>query len=138
MNTFMIAVCTCIVSTFFVLSVAYCLSRVKWTMRKPYMNMAMVINLFPGFMSMIEIYFLLKAMGLTEGSGIPIALVICFSAGAAAAMLCSLISPFYLASPMGVLVVHSYNGVKSTHSHKYNYLLYPVLLVIGWAFGILL
>lgn len=59
-------------------------------------------------------------------------------AGAAAAMLCSLISPFYLASPMGVLVVHSYNGVKSTHSHKYNYLLYPVLLVIGWAFGILL
>lgn len=82
MNTFMIAVCTCIVSTFFVLSVAYCLSRVKWTMRKPYMNMAMVINLFPGFMSMVAIYFLLKAMGLTEGSGIPIALVICFSAGA--------------------------------------------------------
>ena len=51
-------------------------------MRKPYMNMAMVINLFPGFMSMVAIYFLLKAMGLTEGSGIPIALIICFSAGA--------------------------------------------------------
>ena len=59
-------------------------------------------------------------------------------AGAAAAMLCSLISPFYLASPMGVLAVHSYNGVKSKNSHKYNYLLYPVLLIIGWAFGILL
>lgn len=59
-------------------------------------------------------------------------------AGAAAAMLCSLISPFYLASPMGVLAVHSYNGVKSTHTHKYNYLMYPVLLIIGWAFGILL
>lgn len=59
-------------------------------------------------------------------------------AGAAAAMLCSLISPFYLASPMGVLAVHSYNGEKSTNSHKYNYLMYPVLLIIGWAFGILL
>lgn len=59
-------------------------------------------------------------------------------AGAAAAMLCSLISPFYLASPMGVLAVHSYNGEKSTNSHKYNYLIYPVLLIIGWAFGILL
>ena len=82
MNTFLIAICTCLISTFFVLSVSYCLSRVKWTMRKPYMNMAMVINLFPGFMSMVAIYFLLKAMGLTEGNRIPIALVICFSAGA--------------------------------------------------------
>ena len=81
-NTFIIACCSCLVSTFFVLAVSYCLSRVKWTMRKPYMNMAMVINLFPGFMSMVAIYFLLKAMGLTEGSRIPIALVICFSAGA--------------------------------------------------------
>lgn len=59
-------------------------------------------------------------------------------AGAAAAMLCSLISPFYLASPMGVLAVHSYNGEKSTHTHRYNYLMYPILLIIGWAFGILL
>ena len=82
MNTFIIAVFSCLVSTFFVLSVSYCLSRVKWTMRKPYMNMAMVINLFPGFMSMVAIYFLLKSMGLTEGDRIPIALVICFSAGA--------------------------------------------------------
>lgn len=82
LNTFLIAVCTCILSTFFVLSVSYCLSRVKWSMRKPYMNMAMVINLFPGFMSMVAIYFLLKSMGLTEGDRIPIALVICFSAGA--------------------------------------------------------
>ena len=82
MNTFIIAVFSCIVSTFFVLSVSYCLSRVKWSMRKPYMNMAMVINLFPGFMSMVAIYFLLKSMGLTEGSRIPIALVICFSVGA--------------------------------------------------------
>ena len=81
-NTFIIAVFSCLVSTFFVLAVSYCLSRVKWTMRKPYMNMAMVINLFPGFMSMVAIYFLLKSMGLKEGNRIPIALVICFSAGA--------------------------------------------------------
>ena len=81
-NTFVISIFACIISTFFVISVAYCLSRVKWTMRKPYMNMAMVINLFPSFMSMVAIYFLLKAMGLTEGNRIPIALVICFTAGA--------------------------------------------------------
>ena len=82
MNTFIIACFTCVISTFFVLSGAYSLSRVKWTMRKSYMDMAMVINLFPGFMSMVAIYFQLKAMGLTEGNRIPIALVSCFTAGA--------------------------------------------------------
>ena len=82
MNTFLIACCSCVISTFFVLSVSYCTSRVKWKMRKPYMNMAMVINLFPGFMSMVAMYFLLKAMGLTEGNKLPLALVICYSCGA--------------------------------------------------------
>ena len=81
MNTFFIAVCSCIISTFFVLSVSYCTSRLKWKLRKPYMNMAMIINLFPGFMSMMAVYFLLKALGMTEGSKIPLAMIICFSAG---------------------------------------------------------
>ena len=78
----MLACCTCEVSTFFVLSVAYCTSRLKWKLRKPYMNMAMIINLFPGFMSMMAVYFILKALGMTEGDKIYISLVICFSAGA--------------------------------------------------------
>ena len=82
MNTFVIATFSCLISTFLVLSVAYCTSRLKFGFRKPYMNMAMIITMFPGFMSMVATYFLLKAMGLTEGNRIPIALVICFSAGA--------------------------------------------------------
>lgn len=80
-NTFFIACCTCVISTFFVLSVAYCTSRLKWKMRKPYMNMAMILNLFPGFMTMIAVYFILKALGMTEGNRIPLALIICFSSG---------------------------------------------------------
>jgi len=82
MNTFVIAVFSCAISTFFVLSVSYCLSRLRFKFRKPYMNLSMVITLFPGFMSMMAVYFILKAMGLTEGSNIPIALIICFSSGA--------------------------------------------------------
>lgn len=82
MNTFIIACFTCLISTFFVLSVSYCTSRLKWKMRKPYMNMAMILNLFPGFMTMVAVYFILKALGMTEGNKIPVALVICFSAGA--------------------------------------------------------
>ncbi|MBQ2729404.1 MAG: ABC transporter permease subunit [Clostridia bacterium] len=80
-NTLTIAVCTCIISTFFVLSVSYCTSRLKFRFRRPYMNTALVLNLFPGFMSMIAVYFILKALGLTEGDMIPIALIIVFSAG---------------------------------------------------------
>ena len=82
MNTFFVACCSCVVSTFFVLAVSYCLSRVKWKMRKPYMNTAMVITLFPGFMSMVAVYFILKALGMTEGDKIYLSLIICYSAGA--------------------------------------------------------
>ena len=82
MNTFFLACCSCVVSTFFVLSVSYCLSRVKWKMRRPYMNTAMVITLFPGFMSMVAVYFILKALGMTEGDMIYLSLIICYSSGA--------------------------------------------------------
>lgn len=82
-NTLFIAVCSCILSTFYVLAVSYCLSRLRFKMRKPYMNMAMILGLFPGFMSMIAVYFILKAVGLTEGSLIRLALILCYSGGAA-------------------------------------------------------
>ena len=39
----------------------------------------MILGMFPGFMTMIAIYYLLKAMGLTQTL---VALVICYSAGA--------------------------------------------------------
>ena len=45
-----------------------------------YMNIAMILGLFPGFMTMIAQYFILKAMGLTEGSSIRIGLIIVYSA----------------------------------------------------------
>lgn len=82
LNTFFIACCTCVISTFFVLSVSYATSRLKWKMRKPYMNLAMIINLFPAFMSMVAVYFILKALGMTEGNWIYLSLIIVFSAGA--------------------------------------------------------
>lgn len=81
MNTLIIAIFTCIISTIFVLSVSYCMSRMRFKMRKPFMNIAMILGLFPSFMSMIAVYFILKALGLSEGSMIRIALIIVFSAG---------------------------------------------------------
>lgn len=80
-NTLIIAVFTCIISTFFVLSVSYSLSRMRFKLRKPYMNLAMILGLFPGFMAMIAEYYILKALGLTEGSAVRLALIIVYSAG---------------------------------------------------------
>ena len=62
------------------LSVSYSLSRMRFKFRKPYMNIAMILGLFPGFMTMIAQYFILKAMGLTEGSSIRFGLIIVYSA----------------------------------------------------------
>ena len=82
LNTLFISTCACCISTFIVLSVSYCTSRLKWKMRKPYMNMCMILGLFPGFMGMVATYLLLKTLGLTEGNMLPLALILCFSAGA--------------------------------------------------------
>ncbi|MBS4461086.1 MULTISPECIES: sugar ABC transporter permease [unclassified Facklamia] len=81
-NTLIIAIFTCLVSTFFVLSVSYSLSRLRFNFRKPYMNLAMILGLFPGFMAMIAQYYILKTLGLTEGQMVRIALIMVYSAGA--------------------------------------------------------
>ena len=86
LNTLIVAVIDCLISTFLVLSVAYCMSKLKFKLRKAFMNASMVIGLFPGFMSMIAIYFLLKSIGLTGNPSHPgysmIGLILAYSAGA--------------------------------------------------------
>ena len=78
-NTLFVAVFSCIFSTIMQLSVAYCMSKLRFKMRKPFMNIAMILGLFPGFMSMIAIYYILKSMGLTQNLA---ALILVNSAGA--------------------------------------------------------
>lgn len=80
MNTFIVAIFSCIISTLAVMMVSYAFSRLRFKARKPLINIGMILGMFPGFMTMIAIYYLLKAMGLLE---LPlVALVICYSAGA--------------------------------------------------------
>ncbi len=79
MNTFVVAIFSCIISTLAVLMVSYSFSRLRFKARKPLINIGMILGMFPGFMTMIAIYYLLKAMGLTQSL---VALVICYSAGA--------------------------------------------------------
>ena len=79
LNTFVIAVFSCIISTLSILMVSYTFSRLRFKSRKTFINIGMVLGMFPGFMTMIALYYLLKAMNLVQT--LP-ALVICYSAGA--------------------------------------------------------
>ncbi len=76
-NTFKIACVTCLVSTFFVLMVAYAMSVMRFKMRKPLMNFAVILNLFPGMLAMIAVYFTLKTFNLTNSH---IGLIMVYSA----------------------------------------------------------
>ena len=79
-NTIIVAVASCIVTTLFILMVSYALSRLRFKLRRPVMNVLLILGMFPGFMSMIAVYFILKAMGLTNSLT---ALVIVYSGSAA-------------------------------------------------------
>lgn len=79
-NTVLVAVCSCALSTAFILMVSYALSRLRFKMRKPIMNVLLVLGMFPGFMSMIAVYFILKAMALTNSL---LALILVYSGSAA-------------------------------------------------------
>lgn len=82
MNTLIIAIFSCIISTVFVLAMSYCMSRMRFRLRRPFMNVALILGMFPGFMAMIAVYYILKAIGLSEGSLIRVALILVYSGGA--------------------------------------------------------
>lgn len=82
-NTLVIALCSTILAAFFVLCVSYCMSRLRFKMRKPFMNVALILGMFPGFMSMIAVYYILKGLGLLETGVLKqVALVLVYSGGA--------------------------------------------------------
>ncbi len=79
MNTLIVAIFTCAISTVLVLMTSYALSRLRFKARRGIMNVGLVMGMFPGFMSMIAIYYILKAMGLSQTL---VALVLVYSGGA--------------------------------------------------------
>lgn len=77
-NTLIVALFTFILSTFLTLCVAYVMSKLKFKARKVFLSTAIILGLFPGFMSMIAIYYILKALDLTQTL---FALILVYSAG---------------------------------------------------------
>ena len=79
LNTFIVAVFSCIISTLFILMVSYAFSRLRFKSRKTFLNLGLILGMFPGFMSMAATYNIMDIIGL---KGQLVALVIVYSAGA--------------------------------------------------------
>ncbi len=83
LNTLIIAIFSTLLSAFFVLCVSYVMSRLRFKMRKPFLNVALILGMFPGFMSMIAVYYILKGLGFLETGVLKqVALVLVYSGGA--------------------------------------------------------
>ena len=80
MNTLVVSVASCTLSTLYVLMISYAFSRLRFRFRESMMRAGLVLNMFPGFMAMIAVYFILKAVGLTQSL---LALVLVYSGSAA-------------------------------------------------------
>ena len=70
-NTFIISIFVAIIQTVIVLCMSYTLSRIRFKGRKFLMNFMLILGMFPGMLTMIILYRVLKDLGLTETHAIP-------------------------------------------------------------------
>lgn len=71
LNTLVIACFVAVLNTFMVLCVSYALFRMRFKGRQALMQFWLILGMFPGFLTMICLYFLLKQFGLTQEGAIP-------------------------------------------------------------------
>ena len=71
LNTFIIALVNAVLQTVIVLCMSYTLSRFRFKMRGALMRFMLILGLFPGMLTMIILYRVLKDLGLTEAHAVP-------------------------------------------------------------------
>ncbi|MGN0814128.1 MAG: sugar ABC transporter permease [Candidatus Coproplasma sp.] len=71
LNTFIIAIFSSILQTIIVLCMSYTLSRFRFKGRKGLMRFMLILGMFPGMLTMIILYKVLKDMGLTQENAVP-------------------------------------------------------------------
>lgn len=71
LNTFIMALATAALQTVIVLCMSYTLSRFRFKMRKFLMQFMLVLGMFPGMLTMIILYRVLKDLGLTQANAVP-------------------------------------------------------------------
>ena len=71
LNTLIMAVATAVLQTIIVLCMSYTLSRFRFKLRKPLMQFMLILGMFPGMLTMIILYRVLKDLGLTQANAVP-------------------------------------------------------------------
>ena len=71
LNTFIIALVVAVLQTVIVLCMSYTLSRFRFKMRGPLMRFMLILGMFPGMLTMIILYRVLKDLGLTQANAVP-------------------------------------------------------------------
>ena len=71
LNTLIIALVTAVIQTVIVLCMSYTLSRFRFKLRKPLMQFMLILGMFPGMLTMIILYRVLKDLGLTQANAVP-------------------------------------------------------------------
>ena len=71
LNTFITALVTAVLQTVIVLCMSYTLSRFRFKMRKALMRFMLILGMFPGMLTMIILYRVLKDIGMTQANAVP-------------------------------------------------------------------
>ncbi len=71
LNTLIMALVTAVFQTVIVLCMSYTLSRFRFKMRKPLMKFMLILGMFPGMLTMIILYRVLKDLGMTQANSVP-------------------------------------------------------------------
>lgn len=70
-NTLIIALASALLQTAMVMLTGYGLSRLRFHGRRFLMNAILVLGMFPGFLTMIILYYVLKSAGMTQAGAVP-------------------------------------------------------------------
>lgn len=71
LNTFIIALVTAVMQTVIVLCMSYTLSRFRFKLRQPLMRFMLILGMFPGMLTMIILYRVLKDLNMTQANAVP-------------------------------------------------------------------
>ena len=71
MNTLISALFTAVFQTVIVLCMSYTLSRFRFKGRKLLMRFMLILSMFPGMLTMIILYRVLKDLGMTQANSVP-------------------------------------------------------------------
>ena len=80
LNTFIIAFFTAALQTVLVLMTSYALSRLRFVGRQGLMKLILILGMFPGFLGMLVIYYILELLGI---NGSIFSLILVYTASSA-------------------------------------------------------